>query len=143
MATTVPQTAPTLQANPTQGAPGQSVVLTGAGYAANDPVTATFNTTVVLATLTANANGTFSVTVRIPTDATPGGHTFVATGASGRSASTPFTVVIPTSTTRPAVVASTPLARTGSSTRGPLALAAFALMVGSAALVWSARRHTL
>ncbi len=142
VSTTLPVSAPSLQANPTQGSPGQSVVLTGSGFGANEPLTATFNTTpVVLATLNASAGGTFSFTVRIPTDAALGGHTFVVAGTSGRSASAAFTVVAPVSTTRPVVTASSPLAWTGSPIRGTLTLAAVSLLLGSAALLWSARRR--
>jgi hypothetical protein len=126
-----------VQVSPTQGNPGQSVVLSGSGFGANEPLTATFNTDpVVVATFRANAAGAFSVTVRIPADATAGAHTFVVTGASGRSASTPFTVLATVGERPP----SSPLARTGSALRDPLLLAALLLALGNGALLFSRRR---
>jgi uncharacterized membrane protein len=127
-----------IQVNPPQGLAGQDVVLSGSGFGANDGLTATFNTTpVVVATFRANAAGAFSVTVRIPANATPGPHTFVVTGTSGRSASTPFTVVTATGPGSP----SAPLARTGSSLHDPLVLAALLLLLGNCALLTAKRRR--
>ncbi|MDQ3642928.1 MAG: PA14 domain-containing protein [Actinomycetota bacterium] len=133
--TTVARGGPSVQAPP-EGPAGLQIVLSGSGFGANEPLTATLNSTpVLLATLNASAAGTFTVTVRIPQNATAGQHTIVVAGASGRSASAPFRV----SETR-----SAPLARTGSPVRGPLALAALFLMLGNAALLWSSRsRHPL
>jgi len=135
--------APSVQAAPNQGPPGQPVVLSGSGFNANEPLTATFNSTpVVLATFNATAAGTFSVTVRIPADATPGRHTIVVAGTSGRSASTPFTVVAPSPTAAaPATTASAPLPRTGLTIRDPLALAALLLFLGNCALLFGNRRR--
>jgi LPXTG-motif cell wall-anchored protein len=127
-----------VQVNPQQGTAGQDVVLSGNGFAPNDGLTATFNSTpVVVATFRANAAGAFSVTVRVPAAATPGPHTFVVTGTSGRSASAPFTVVTTTGPGSP----SAPLARTGSSLHDPLALAALLLLLGNAAVLIARRRR--
>ena len=139
--TTAAPRAPSVQVIPNQGTPGQEAVLSGTGFGSNDALTATFNSTpVVIATFRANAAGAFSVTIRIPSDATPGLHTIVVTGASGRSASTPFTVVARL-TTGPVPTAGAPLARTGWPLRDPVALAALLLVVGHFALMFGKRRR--
>jgi len=138
--TTVAPGGPQIQVNPPQGQAALQVILSGSGFAANDPLTATFNSApVVVATPTANAVGGFSIPVRIPSDATLGQHTFVVVGASGRSASTPFTVIAPASGT---AAPTSPLARTGTSIRDLLSVAALLLGLGAAALFRSSSPPT-
>ncbi len=125
-----------------EGLAGQQVVLSGSGFGSRAALTATFDGTPVLpATLYADANGSFSVAVRIPQDAPAGQHTVVVAG-SGRSASAPFRVLERTSSGQPVPTRSAPLARTGPSVRGPLILAALFLMLGNAALLWDTRRRS-
>ncbi len=139
--TTAAPTAPSVQVNPNQGTAGQQVVLSGSGFGSNDALTATFNSDpVVVATFRANAAGAFSVTIRIPADATPGLHTIVVTGASGRSASAGFTVLA-RSVASPAPTPTSPLARTGSALRDPLSAAAVLLVLGNCALLSGKRRR--
>ncbi len=124
-----------------EGLAGQQVVVSGSGFGSRAPLTATLNSTPVLpATLIADADGSFSVTVRIPQDATPGQHTIVVAG-SGRSARAPFRVLEPASTGQPVATRPDALARTGTSVRGPVVLAALFLVLGNAALLWGTRQR--
>jgi LPXTG-motif cell wall-anchored protein len=63
--------------------PGQTITVTGSGYASNASVTITMESQpVTLKTTTANASGQLNTQVTIPTNATPGNHTLRATGRS-------------------------------------------------------------
>lgn len=86
-------------------APGGTITITGGGFLAFSIIVITFHTTpVTLATVRADANGNFSVTVTIPASATPGSHFIEAsgTGANGQplTLTTPITIasVVPVST---------------------------------------------
>ena len=124
-----------------EGLAGQQVVLSGSGFGSRAPLTATFDSTPVLpGTLRADANGSFSVTVRIPQDATSGQHTIVVAGPGGRSVSAPFRVVEPASTGQPVGTPSAPLARTGFDVAGTSALALLLVVSGALVLVVNKRR---
>lgn len=77
---------------------GGLVAITVIGFIPGETVTITFESVpVVVGTAVADANGVVSLTVRIPSNATPGIHHLVATGSqSGRVVSTTITVVAPT-----------------------------------------------
>ena len=133
---------PSVQATPSQSVAGQQIVLSGAGFVADERLTAIFNSDpVLLATVNANVAGAFSVTARIPADATVGGHTIVVTGASGRSASTPFTVLSPQAARAQVATPASPLARTGMSVRDLLSLGAILLVLGNLGVLGSRRRR--
>ncbi len=76
---------------------GGQITITCTGFSFNETITFTFESApVVLGTAVADANGTVSMTFRVPSDATLGVHHVVATGSSGRVASSAITVVAPT-----------------------------------------------
>jgi len=109
---------------------GQSVDVKGSGCAAGAAVKVTFDDGTVLGNFTADANGDFVASVTIPATATVGEHLITATCGSvqqflrvnvlGESVST--------------------LARTGTSTTGPLVGIGAAAIVLGAAFVYGARR---
>jgi hypothetical protein len=71
----------TLTLSATTLSPGQQFTASGAGFAANTQVTITLQSQpVTLATVVANAQGQFTVTLTIPAGTTPGTHTVIATG---------------------------------------------------------------
>src|SRR5204863_1998451 len=70
---------PSITITPTSGARGSTATITGKGYAANEGVTVkwkcgtrTCTSTTVRGTTTTDANGSFSLSVTIPTTATVG-----------------------------------------------------------------------
>ncbi|MDZ8170778.1 alpha/beta hydrolase [Microbacterium xanthum] len=77
-------------AAPTAGA---SLTVSGSGFVSGESVTIELRSDpVVLAEVSADDAGAFTRSVTIPADTTPGAHTVVATGESGRSASIALTV---------------------------------------------------
>lgn len=71
---------PAIQATPTTGQPGTTITVTGQGYAANWQESIVWydqstNSSQTLATVTTDANGTFTQTVTIPSNAVSG-HTY-------------------------------------------------------------------
>ena len=61
--------------------PGQRTTISGTGFAPNQTLAGTFNSTPTsLGTTTSDAAGRYSVTVTVPADATPGQHTIVFSG---------------------------------------------------------------
>lgn len=136
------------------GVPGERFTVSGSGWAANELLTITFNSTPkVLATTVVDSGGRFTVNVKVPDDATTGAHTVVVTGQAGRAISRPFTVNAATGTTTAGgtttTIRSGALARTGMSSGDFAVLATMALMLGAAAvaasprgrLAWSTRRR--
>jgi LPXTG-motif cell wall-anchored protein len=66
-------------------APGQSVTISGSGFADGKELAMTFlSTPVPLGTTNSNANGAFRASVSIPRNATPGQHQLVVTGPGAR-----------------------------------------------------------
>ena len=101
--------------------PGGSLTVTGQNFVPDESITLTlFSNGVALGSTASNGSGSFSTDVTIPTDTTPGGHTIVATGATGDSASTGITVVIKPTPLAPITAALTPAApSTAVSSSGP------------------------
>lgn len=125
---------------------GGTVVVSTSGtpcYAPGSSETLTFTSDPVnLGTVTANANGQFSTTVTIPSDATAGTHTITSSGP-GASGGTLVLSASLTVTRAAAPVAAAPgqLAFTGSSDTAPLLWIALVALVLGAALVIGARRR--
>ncbi|MFC6356328.1 GH92 family glycosyl hydrolase [Luethyella okanaganae] len=91
----VPVLDPELVVAKNSAAQGESVDLTGRGFAAGESVVTTLHSDPVqLATAVADEAGGFRLTVTVPTDVQPGKHTIVAQGsASGLSASASLRVI--------------------------------------------------
>lgn len=96
---------------PTQGAattsstvvtPGQSLTVSGGGFAPNTSVSVDFNS-MHLATVTSNSSGVATATVMIPSSTPPGSYTITLTGLSVTGAthvdSVAITVVAPAAAT--------------------------------------------
>ena len=98
----------TLAFNPTQAAPGTSVVVAGAGFQPGETVTLTFNGPQV-GTATVDTNGDFSVTFTVPASLAAGQYGVTATGGtSGVVVNMTYTLVAgptPVATTAPAPAA--------------------------------------
>jgi outer membrane protein assembly factor BamB len=84
--------AASLVVSPAVGPPTTRVTLTGAGFQANEAVSLTFDGAPA-GQLSADGQGGFSATKRVPRNAKPGDHVFAATGlVSGISAQAAYTV---------------------------------------------------
>ncbi len=111
---------------------GQAFTVAGGGYAANSPVAVIFTSDpVVLANVTTNASGSFSVNVTTPSDATAGAHTVSGSGRAPDNSARILTAAVtvaasaaPAAAAAPATStpATTPpgLVRTGNSDAGTL-----------------------
>lgn len=130
----------TLATNTSSIGPGGSLIVHGSGFVPNEEITLTLQSApVILATTTADATGSFSTTVTIPSTTDPGAHTIVATGATGDSATTSITVtgaVVPIATSRG-------LAFTGADIAAVSAVGAVALGLGGFLILSSRRRRTV
>lgn len=127
-----------LGASTTNPGPGQTVTLTGSGFAPNSTVTIQiFSTPQTLATTTADATGRFSVQVTIPSGFS-GAHTLEATGVAPDGAtmvlSTPVTIGNSSSSGSSGV-----MAFTGMDVMIP-SVVALALIITGALLLASRRR---
>jgi hypothetical protein len=95
----------TLAFNPTQAAPGASLVVTGAGFQPGETVNLTFNGPQV-GTATVDTNGDFSITFTVPAALAAGQYGVTATGVtSGVVVNATYTLVAgptPVATTAPA-----------------------------------------
>jgi hypothetical protein len=130
---------PALSTNTSTTTPGGSLLVTGSNFVPNEGITLTLHSTpVTLATTTASGNGTFSVTVTIPSDTTPGTHTILAAGASGDSSST--TIFVTGAISPPATVTSG-LAFTGADIAAVSGVGAIALALGGMLVLTSRRRR--
>jgi len=74
-----PPTCASISVSSTVVSPGEAITVDGSGFVAGATVHILFDSTTVLATASADANGEFSVSVTMPTDAT-GNHTISADG---------------------------------------------------------------
>ncbi len=79
---------------------GDQLTVSGSGFQPSAPITIEFHSTpIVLARTHADDRGDFTVTVAVPTDASPGTHHFVATGPGPNGAQTllvaPVSVILP------------------------------------------------
>ena len=78
---------------PASGAASDTVTVSGTGFVANSGITLYFdNVTVITATTTTNANGSFTSTLFTIPSASRGSHTIKAQDASSNSATTSFTI---------------------------------------------------
>jgi sugar lactone lactonase YvrE len=78
---------------PQAAAAGIPFRVNGAGFVAGDSVTVYWDDTGHPLTSLVTAGDSFTATLAVPSDATPGVHTVLARGSSGTSVSTPFTAV--------------------------------------------------
>lgn len=135
-----PGGAPALTSNSSSTTPGGSLLVTGSNFVPDEGITLTLHSTpVILGTTTATGSGTFSVTVTIPSDTTPGTHTILASGTTGDSATT--TIVVTGLVSSTATVTSG-LAFTGADIAAVSAVGAIALALGGM-LVLSGRRRRI
>ncbi len=89
--------------------PGGTLTVTGQNFVPDESITLTlFSDGVSLGSTASNGSGSFSTQVTIPTNTTPGGHTIVANGATGDSASTGITVVTNFTPPAPLIAGLTP-----------------------------------
>jgi hypothetical protein len=134
-----------LQLSTSVATPGQTIGVTGEGWAAGTIETISIESTpVVLGTAVANSAGDFHTTVTIPLNETLGTHEIVATGPSEANPAVPLTlsaqITIVANTA--AAPASAPLPFTGWDTRGPLLGSLALIVVGSGAVLLTRnRRH--
>ncbi len=103
-------------ATPSNGLPGSTTTITGAGFAVDEPITLTYNqgsaaTVLSAGVVTTTNTGLFTTTVKVPGNAPGGAANFLAQDRDGNSATTPFTVV---RTGTPTVTISPPLSYPGS-----------------------------
>ncbi len=90
----------TITLSKTYGLPGTVMTVSGSGFAATETVSIKFDTTTIGSATT--SSGAFSASVTIPSTATPGTHSIIATGAtSGYIASAAFKVLAPNLTISP------------------------------------------
>jgi LPXTG-motif cell wall-anchored protein len=140
-----------LQVSTTVPALGETIGVTGEGWAPGTTETISIESTpIVLATAVANSEGDFKASATIPVTETLGTHEIVATGPSEANPAVPLTLtavitVVASTTAQPTAAAqptSAPLPFTGWDTRAPL-LASFGLILlgTGAVLVTRNRRH--
>lgn len=128
-----------LQTDKTAVRPGEPITVTGGGFAPNSTVTIIFDTQVLGTTVT-RPEGTFSTTVTIPANATPGRHTLAAVGTAPNGAARRLTSSVEVLGT--AAQRGGTLPRTGNGLTPPLAASAALLIgVGSVAVVATRRRR--
>lgn len=133
-----PAEAATLQTNRTEARPGESITITGTGCPAGGNVTITFDNQPAGST-TANANGGFSASVTVPSNASVGSHTITATCVLGNGTTRRQTATVSVLGAAQAGM----LPRTGTGLTTPLAASAALLIgAGSVAVVATRRRRT-
>lgn len=132
-----PPTAPSLQLSASSVLPGAQIQITGNCGAANGVVNLEFRSVpVALGSAMTNAQGTFSRSVTIPADATPGQHTIVATGAG-------FDISAAVNVLSSPASGSTNLPRTGAGHTVQLVIAGLALvLIGVFAVRTTRRKRT-
>ncbi|MCU4187264.1 hypothetical protein K6U06_23075 [Acidiferrimicrobium sp. IK] len=142
----------TVTASTTTAAPGQPIALAGSGFAPSESISIVLHSTPVqLATVQATPAGTFSTTVTIPTNTTPGQHEIIATGlTSGVTATFPITIVGSSAATAPAAATTSgassgggsSLAFTGADIAASVAVGVGALAVGGLLTLSSRKRRS-
>lgn len=92
-----------LEISPVEGAPGDSVSLTGNGFSGNKKLTVTVGgvTVTVPANMQTQFNGNVVISFRVPKGSTEGKRTLVVTDEGGATASVDFTVTKKTLSTTP------------------------------------------
>ncbi len=78
--------------SPSEGAPGDSVSLTGSGFGDNEDLTVTIGGVTASGDMVTQPNGNFAVSFRVPKGTTQGTRTLVVTDEGGGTASAEFTV---------------------------------------------------
>lgn len=132
----------TLQTNKTEVRPGEPITVSGEGFAPNTTVTITFDDAVVLGTTQTRPDGTFSTTVTIPANASPGTHTITATGTAANGGTRRLTTTVRVLGTAAAAPGGT-LPRTGTGITAPLAASAGLLIAAGVVAVTATRRRRL
>lgn len=118
--------------------PGEPFTVSGGGFRPNTEVTVTFDAT-VLGRVFTRPDGTFSLTVTTPQDASPGRHTVASTGTAPDGSIRRLTSTV---TVLGNAAARGRLPRTGASVL-PLAAGGTALIgIGGAAIAAARRRRT-
>jgi hypothetical protein len=87
--------------SPVEGAPGDSVSLTGSGFSGNKKLTVTVGGVAVPGNMQTQTNGNVNITFRVPKGSPEGEQTVVVTDEGGATASTDFTVKKKTLSTTP------------------------------------------
>jgi hypothetical protein len=87
--------------SPVEGAPGDSVSLTGNGFHGSQKLTVTIGGTAASGDMSTQSNGNVVISFRVPKGSTEGKQTLVVTDAGGASASVDFTVTKKTLSTTP------------------------------------------
>ncbi len=89
--------------SPIEGAPGDSVTLSGSGFSANEELTVTVGGVAVSGNMQTQSNGNVVITFRVPKEVTTGKQTVVVTDEGGATATAPvdFTVKEKTISTTP------------------------------------------
>ena len=129
---------------PTTVSPGQTISCSGTVTAGATTVSFTFfSVAQSVGSVTPAADGSFTAPVTIPTNATVGAHTLVATDNTGLEVSTALTVVGQGAAGAGAGAGTTGggLPRTGDDTSIPLARIAALLVAGGGAALFFARRR--
>ncbi|MBW3557405.1 MAG: hypothetical protein KY454_10780 [Actinobacteria bacterium] len=127
-----------LQTDKTAVRPGEPVTVTGGGFAPTSSVTVSFDT-IVLGTTVTRDNGTFTTTVTIPANASPGSHTLTAVGTAPNGATRRLTATI--EVLGVSAARSGTLPRTGPGLATPLAASAVLLISAGSVAVLSTRRR--
>ena len=87
--------------SPVEGAPGDSVSLTGSGFSGNKKLTVTVGGVAVPGNMQTQTNGNVNITFRVPKGSPVGERTLVVTDEGGATNSTAFTVTKKTLSTTP------------------------------------------
>ncbi|OGN96848.1 MAG: hypothetical protein A2Z77_00785 [Chloroflexi bacterium RBG_13_51_36] len=90
-----------LDVSPAEGAPGDSISLTGNGFHGSQQLTVTVGGVTASGDLRTQSNGNVVISFRVPKGSTEGQRTLVVTDAGGASASVDFTVTEKTLSTTP------------------------------------------
>lgn len=139
-----PPAATTLTIGDSTPGPGGTVSIGGGGFAPDADIVITFESVpVTLATVKASAAGVLAVTVKIPSNATPGLHTLKATGAAAGGGIQVLSAQVNVGgDADDAPGSGGTLARTGSSNNTiPIVLVAGGLVLVGGVLVFSVRRR--
>ena len=89
------------EVSPSQGAPGDSVSLTGSGFGGNKDLKVTIGGVAASGDMVTQINGNFVVSFRVPKGTSEGTRTLVVTDEGGGTASAEFTVMEKTLSTTP------------------------------------------
>lgn len=137
-----PDVTTTVAVSDTTVVPGETITVTGEGFAPGTRVTITLDDTQVLAVAAVRDDGRFSAQVTIPEDIAPGVHKITAAGVDAEGQPRGFDIFI--TVVAPAVAAPAPaLVTTGLELTTGSALALALLTLGAAALYAARRRERM